>query len=201
MQQVNLFQPAVRKKQKPFSALMTVGAVLLMSVALTAFYMLESDKQTAANEVLFKLDAQEAELLSRVEVMAKEYPPKQKSQQLEQRIDLLHAEHNQKLRVLEHLDKKNASKIFGFVSYLEGLAKQRIPELWLTSIQIKEGGEDLLLEGSALNAHYVPTYLQRLSAEKAYIGREFYTFHVDRPEQDTGPVNFSIGTIISAEGK
>jgi hypothetical protein len=54
--------------------------------------------------------------------------------------------------------------------------------VWLTGVTISDGGEQLGLAGSTLDAQLVPRYLQQLSAEQAYKGREFKTFQMLRGE-------------------
>jgi len=200
MQQVNLYQPTVRKRWKLFSIQMTLAIALAMLVVLMATYYsgYRDQQEIAVNLQKTKLQ-EEGQLKRMAELQAKLYP-KSKSQQMEQKLDLLKAERRQKYRVLSRLQDQRISNTAGFSIYFEALAKQRLPELWLTRIRIQEGGEQLFLDGSALQADLVPKYLQRLATEAAYKGRVFQTFALTRPEDEAWHIDFSIGTQVD-EGK
>ena len=198
LQQINLYQPAVRKKQKPFSLLMTLLCAVAMSAALGVIYSTERDKQQEVQGRLDKIMVEEEERLARIEKLAAGSSPVVKSKQLEQKIDLLKAKRAQKLAVLVKL-QDNVSNTAGFSAYFEGLARQRIADLWLTKIRINNGGERLDIDGSALGGEFVPKYLRRLSAEAVYSGREFHTFALTRPEGKSQFVDFSISTAAGKE--
>jgi len=200
MQQVNLYQPTIRKRWKLFSIQMTMSFALAMLVVLMVVYYFtyQSQREIAVNLQKTKLQ-EEGQLKRMAELQAKLYP-KSKSHQMEQKLNLLKAERRQKHRVLSRLQDQSISNTMGFSTYFEALAKQRLPELWLTKIRIQEGGEQLFLDGSALQADLVPKYLQRLATEAAYKGRVFQTFALTRPENEAWHIDFSIGTQVD-EGK
>ena len=200
MQQVNLYQPTVRKRWKLFSIQMTLSIALAMSVILMAVYYSAYRNQQEIAMSLQKTKLQEEGQLKRMAELQTKLYPKSKSQQMEQKLDLLKAERRQKYRVLNRLQDQRISNTAGFSTYFEALANQRLPELWLTRIRIHEGGEQLFLDGSALQADLVPQYLQRLATEAAYKGRVFQTFTLTRPEDEAWHMDFSIGTQVD-EGK
>lgn len=200
MQQVNLYQPAVRKRWKLFSIQMTLSIALAMLVLLMAVYYSGYRNQQEIVVNLQKTKLQEEAQLARMAELQTKLHPKSQSQQMEQKLDLLKAERQQKYRVLNHLQDQRISNTAGFSTYFEALAKQRMPELWLTRIRVHDGGEQMLLDGSALQADLVPEYLQRLATEAAYKGRVFQTFTITRPEEEAWHIDFSIGTQVD-EGK
>jgi Tfp pilus assembly protein PilN len=79
------------------------------------------------------------------------------------------------------LERDSFNDIKGYSDILVALARQDLPQLWLTGIQIEGAGNDLVLRGRAFDAARVPQYLQRLSAEPVLKGMRFETFGVARP--------------------
>lgn len=79
------------------------------------------------------------------------------------------------------LERDSFDHIKGYSDILIALARQDLPQLWLTGIQIEGAGNDLVLRGRAFDAARVPQYLQRLSAESVLKGMRFETFGVARP--------------------
>jgi len=199
MQQVNLYQPAVRKRWKLFSIQMTLSAALAMLVVLLAVYYSGYQSQQKIRVNLQSAKLQEEGQLKRIEQLQTKLYPKSESQHLTQKLDLLKSERRQKTRVLSRLQDQAISNAVGFSSYLDALAQQRMPELWLTRIRIQEGGEQMFLDGSALQANLVPEYLQRLATEKAFGGRVFQAFTLARPADGAGHLNFSIGTKVDED--
>ncbi len=196
MQQVNLYQPAVRKQWRLFSFQMTLSAALAMSVIfIVVYYFGYQDQQKMVfNLQITKL--QEEDQLKRMEDLQAKLYPKRKTQQLEQKLELLKFERRQKSRVVSRLQDQTISNVIGFSPYFEALARQRLAELWLTKIRIHDGGEQMFLDGSVLTADLVPRYLQRLATETVYVGRVFQTFTLTRPENEAWHLDFSIGTKI-----
>ena len=88
----------------------------------------------------------------------------------------------------------------GFSPYLTGLARQTMPEVWLTRIVISDAGRSLLLQGQTVSPEKVPEFLLSLAGEEIYIGREFSSFSLNA---DPGSlvIDFEISTAeVEAEG-
>ena len=102
---------------------------------------------------------------------------------LEDEVEHLRREKEQKLRVKEMLNGTQLGSIKGFSTYLEGLAQEIIPNVWLTSIEISDGGRKLDIQGSTLDPKLVPRFIQRLSTEQSFAGSEFSTFRMRIPEE------------------
>jgi len=59
----------------------------------------------------------------------------------------------------------------GYSEYLRAFARQTVQGLWLTSIQIADGGAQLTMGGRALQADLVPVLIGRLKQESVLRGR------------------------------
>ena len=108
-------------------------------------------------------------------------------------------------RILAALDAGALGKGDGFAAYLRALARCSGRGIWLTAFTVGQGGASMSLSGRALEAERIPSYLERLNAEKIFQGRGFAGMRVrqlaDSKEQKGGgadgkppSVEFSIGT-------
>jgi len=179
-QQVNLYQPILRAQPKVFSALtiMQFGVLLLLGLSLIYGYARWQDAKLGRDVIA--LQAQQDAMLKRIEDFSTRFPIKQKNPDLERQLTSLAADRSGKARALDVLSGGVFGNTNGFSGYLESLARQHVEGVWLTGVTISDGGEHLGLTGSTLDAQLVPRYLQQLSAEVSYKGREFKTFQMQR---------------------
>src|SRR5258708_16732110 len=68
----------------------------------------------------------------------------------------------------------------GYSEYLRAFARQTVQGLWLTSIQIAEGGGQLTMSGRALQADLVPVLIGRLKQESVLRGRPLEALAITR---------------------
>ncbi len=192
-QQVNLYQPILRAQPKVFSALtiLQFTGLLLLGLALIYGYARWQDAKLGRDVI--SLQAQQDAMLKRIEDFNTRFPMKQKNPDLERQLASLTADRSGKARAIDVLSGGVFGNTRGFSSYLEGLARQHVEGLWLTGVTISAGGEQLGLTGSTLDAQLVPRYLQQLSAEQVYKGREFKTFQMQRGEAPPR-IDFSLHT-------
>ena len=65
---------------------------------------------------------------------------------------------------LETLRAVNQGNLLGFATYLKNLSRASSDGLWLTRINISNGGSSALLEGYALESALVPAFIEKLSS-------------------------------------
>jgi hypothetical protein len=70
----------------------------------------------------------------------------------------------------------------GYSEYMRAFARQTLSGLWLTGFAIDSDGSQMSLNGAALNPSLVPTYIQRLSKEKAMKGKTFSYLQMQQPK-------------------
>ncbi|MEQ8205624.1 MAG: PilN domain-containing protein, partial [Woeseia sp.] len=73
----------------------------------------------------------------------------------------------------------------GFARHLRSLARQTMPGLWLTNIALSAKGERIWLQGEALRADLVPSYLQYLADEEPFAAQRFHRLEIDRAGDET----------------
>ena len=192
-QQVNLYQPIFRAQPKVFSAttILQAGGVVLLGLLLIYGYARVQVTRMAHEAV--QLQAQQDSTLKRIEEFNKRFPVKEKNRELERQIAALNEERSAKAHALEVLSGGVFGNTQGFSGYLQGLARQRIEGLWLTGVAIAEGGAQLDITGSTVDAQRVPRYLRQLAAEQAFSGREFKTFQMTRAAASAS-IDFTLQT-------
>jgi len=100
-----------------------------------------------------------------------------------------------KQQLIEVLRTEGFVNTSGFSAYLRTLAQQVLPNVWLTNIVISSGGEDVHLEGSAIQSVYVLELLERLSQSDMFQGQDFKGFRIARPtEKNKKYIDFIMST-------
>ncbi|MCZ6823128.1 MAG: PilN domain-containing protein, partial [Deltaproteobacteria bacterium] len=141
-----------------------------------------------------KLELRKAEQAQRLKELKAQVPGPAKGQVLAREIEALTKEVRVRERLYEVIVPGTGGNIEGFSSYLEGLARQRIHGVWLQTIRINEGGDDLMLVGHTLEPDGVPNLLEKLRNEPAFKGRDFRRLLLERASKESNAVRFTIST-------
>lgn len=194
MQQINLYQPIFRKQEKIFSAKTMVQGAALVLAGMLLFYAYAAWQTYRLENQVTQFARQRDEVAQQVGELARNLPERSKDLALEQEVVRLRADLRDKQRVVAQLADRRSGNTVGYAAHLEGLARQRLPQLWLTQIALRGGGSVIELRGSAFHPEQVPQYVQRLSAEDAFRGVEFRQFTLSRPEETPQQVDFVLLT-------
>ena len=194
MQQVNLYQEMFHRERSWLNArgiLIISGALasLLLLLYGQAFFSAWLGVRSVA-----KLELRKAEQGQRLKELKAQVPGPAKGQVLAREIEALTQEVRVRERLYEVIVPGTGGNIEGFSSYLEGLARQRIRGVWLQTIRINEGGDDLRLVGHTLEPDGVPDLLEKLRSEPAFMGREFRRLLLERASEGSSAVRFTIST-------
>lgn len=192
MQQINLYQPGLRKKKTQISSQQLLMAVAGVTAVMLVFIVFYSFQLRQLESQLETQRAVQAAKLAQLESLQAQIQGRQKDQQLQAKIDALLQQINNKQRVMKVLGDQRFGNIKGFSPHMNGLARQRIDGLWLTEIRISHGGETLGIKGQALKAALLPRYLQRLSSEDIFNGKAFETLSMSRSTTSPGHINFEL---------
>lgn len=184
MQNINLYQRERRRGGGPRPRQMRLGiallAVLLISHGGWQGWQLRSASQAAAiaerqaDEAVAKLDGVKTGFQ---ELVLDPALPRQLAER--------EAENRELQRLADYLKTLDAQRSSGFVALLQGLADRHPPRgLWLTSIRLQAGGDELALQGLTQDQELLPLYLRSLGQSSAFSGRDFAHFDLQRDEQD-----------------
>ena len=197
-QHVNLYQLEFHRTRSVFDAARMarfgIGLAVLV-LALTGWVHWLDHQADRELEAVQALRAAES---TRVVELASLYPAQEVDPAVEARHTQLVAERDARNRLLRLLGGQSLGNTTGFSDHVAGLARRRVPGLWLREVRIERGGRALALSGSALEPDLVPRFLQELGEEGAFAGRAFGSLRIERPEADSSRIDFVLRTDVEA---
>lgn len=194
-QQVNLFDPALRRQRDWLSLTNVVAGAALLSVAVgTAGFAVRSEigglnAQAAANETQLKAQRDQMTALGQQAANRKPDP------RLEQEITSARALLAMRGEVLQVLQQRMGPQAALHAEYLRGFARQSVPGLWLTGITLNAENGDMEIAGRLVDPALLPEYIRRLNREPAFQGRAFSALQLAHAEETPA------GQAASPEGK
>jgi Fimbrial assembly protein (PilN) len=191
-QQINLFSPIFLRPRVYFSARAMMETLLLIAtgIGMLYLYLLVQTRglegQVADGDRMLHAErARLADTLSR-------HGSRAPSDLLGQEIARLETSLAERKAILALLSRSEEGK--GFSDYLAAFSRRTSRGIWLTGIEIADGGERLSLGGRALTSENIPPYIAQLNREPLLRGREFSAMQVSTV--DTGGQNTSTGRHI-----
>ena len=197
LQQVNLYHDELKNKKLNYSASMSLKLCLFVIVGLSAFSGFKSYQIQQQELVLQEMKNTQSKLSA--EKTKIEASRKQKDTVLAKKIIRKKQELSNKQKVLSILNQDEFGNADGFSGLVGGLARQRLEGLWLTGLRFNSGGKDIFLKGITNKASLLPKYLQRLSAEKSFVGMTFKNLQMNRNKDNKQWLNFSLKNIAQVE--
>ena len=183
-QQINLFNPIFLKQEKLFSAVtmaQALGLILLGLAALTAY----SAYQSASLNIQGVASATQLALTqAQLAKVSAEFGPRQKSKLIEDDIQKAEAETKSLQQVFDILQKGEFGNTKGYAEYLRAFSRQILGGVWLTGFAIYGAGNEIGLQGRALQPELVPAYISRLKREPVMQGKSFATLEMQLPPAD-----------------
>lgn len=169
-QQINLYNAAFARKEKPFSLQAMSVSLALIVVGLLAVYGFAAMRTGSAERTAVQIGEQ---LKGQRDQLAKltQLPVRMPSKALEAEITKLEAEVKARQTSLQALGTGELGNAGGFSEFLAALGRQALPGIWLTSVTISDSGNQLLVQGRALRAELMPAFLRALGKEPVMRGR------------------------------
>ena len=186
-QQINLYQPILRREKKVFSAvtmLQVLAAIAIVMILLFGAARWQLQKQLSERA---RLEAQEQELAARVAEVTRDMKTRPESRELRRQLEASKREAMLKQRLIDLMqDGSGDNATGGFSEAFAGLARQRITGLWLTGVELHREGDtrQVTLRGLTARADLVPQLVQQLGQEPAFQGLRFRHMRVFRPEDE-----------------
>lgn len=178
---INLYDPRFLRQREWLSATplaAATGLLLLGVVALGAFSRYQADRDAEATQTLAAQVTQVQAQVSAMQALAGRADPALEAERSQWQT--LVAERRQLVAALR-ADRSVSRE--GFAPYLEALARDTLPNVWITALLVGRGGEDMEIHGRALDANDIPIYLRRLEADATFHGRSFATLEARRFEE------------------
>lgn len=190
-QQINLYDPILRQPRPMLSATASAQGLGLVFLGIVLFQIYAQWQVSSLAANVEELRAASALAAKRYDTLQATSPRKTPDPELDGRIAALTEEVGRASKLADALGAGAFGNATGMSGYLVGLARQRIEGLWLTQIEIREGGNAINLAGRSTSAEQVPQYLQRLSGEQAFKGRTFGGLALRKEEAG---VSFRLGS-------
>lgn len=193
-QQINLYQAEFHPKQVRLPA----RQVLTISITAITFMFLINGVLFGENHYLNTKVESLTQRLQRVTANNTVLQNKVDEQKVDDDLQLAVVEAGKQLRARQKImlwvDQSSKDNKVYFSSLLEGLSRQHVPGLWLSSVDIEEGGQVLNLQGNTLNPKLMPELLAKLNSEPAFVGREFKKALLKEDDQYRGVSQFVLTT-------
>lgn len=201
MQQINLYQPILRKQEKVFSLKTLLQGNLIILVALLLIYLFTLYQTRSLEGQYENMQRELTERSKSLVQLQQQFPPRNKSQTLAKQLEARQAQLAHKRRLLNELRQQNtgADGNPGFSEQLSGLARQDVEAVWLERISVR-GGKQLTLQGWATAPEEIPRLLQRLAGEPSFSGTHFSQVQISRSADATPSVAFRLETADDREG-
>lgn len=188
-QQVNLLIDELRPQRAMLTwlhamiAAGTVGA-LLISISLYQWF------------AIYKTGEQRAQLSSQLAVLADSNTKARASinvvedPKLAADVVELRAQLQSRTVLVTALNGSASGRSAGFAGHLDDLAASAQAGLWLTDIELTDGGNNVRLAGMTMDPVLVPRFLKNLGSGVQFVGHRFDTFELAADE--TGALHFTI---------
>lgn len=197
-QQINLYQDVLIDKPEPFQS-RQVGMILfavIICLALAGFYSYwQADSMQAQVDDL----RQQQQLLSmRVVELEEQYPQREHSILLLEKIKRVERELQGRRKALDYFSKQDQESNGAILASLEGLARYPQQGIWLRRISLLNNGQEIQLTGSALKPEQIPEYLHLLGVNNIFGGQVFSRLKLQRLEERSGQVDFELDSTREA---
>jgi hypothetical protein len=181
-QQINLFNPIFLKQRKVFTAVAMAQAVGLLLVGLGAFGVYQQQSVKSLRAQLAAVENQHKIKQGQLAAISVQFAPRQQDPELRNELANLELQ----ARTLRHisgvLTKGQFGNTRGYADYFRAFARQRVDGLWLTGLKISGAGDDMTVNGRALDAALVPGFLGKLAKEPVLHGKTFASMTISLAE-------------------
>jgi Tfp pilus assembly protein PilN len=170
-QQINLFNPIFLKLKRQFSALAMAQALALVTLGAVGMYAYEVRQNQTLAGVLAQADQELEARRSQITRFGREFSTQGASRLLSEELASAEARLAQRRGLLDDVMTGVGGDARGYSRYLTALARQTIPGVWLTGLDIGGKSSALVIKGRALDSALVPVYMRALNRAAPLAGR------------------------------
>lgn len=182
-QNINLFNPAFRKKRQLLTLATVMQCLVITLVALFGYhYFLQQQVRGLTEELQIAEGLLKSQRVYVDRLKGRAAAPKTDAA-LDADIARLENELKLAREAMEALKGGAFGNQQGFAEYLRAFSRQSLNGLWLTGFTIAGSGE-IEIRGRVLSPDLVPSYIQRLNREQVLAGRSFARLEMSRPKAE-----------------
>jgi hypothetical protein len=193
-QQINLYQPELFENRVFFSTIQMAWAMAAVLFLVVAAGVISHLRLSGLSSELGRLQERQDAAIRQIDDYKDSYPRRSPDPDLRNKVEEMTTVRQAKLMLLQLLTGSQLGNRLGLSEHLAGLARQDLSTVWLRRIHLSAGGDQLLLEGSSTRAADIPLYLQRLTEQHIFAGREFERLQLNRDEKAGMIVEFLLQT-------
>ena len=183
-QQINLYNPAFEAKRALISMKGAVAGWVATTALLVVFASYESISLRSAQHQERELERQLSTAQADAQRLGGQMASRRHDPRIIEEVAQLEGDVKGRQEVMNMLRSGELGDTRGFSDHLKAFARQSFEGVWLTGLSIATAGRDVAVEGRALQAAYVPSYLKRLNGESAMGGHPFSELVIQEPAPD-----------------
>ncbi len=193
-QQINFYRADFQGEQRVFGANTLIISCSAILLGLLVAYVFASQKVNDLQNELNIISRQEVVAMQRLEQIQPVINAVNNQQSWSQRLEVATRALQEKQLMLSLLQGSTLGDTRGFARHLRSLAREDTDVLWLTRISLSALGDQNQLQGKALRADYVASYLQGLAQQPPFAKQRFNQFEITGLDDGSGMVAFSMNS-------
>lgn len=194
-QYINLYQEQFHKK-RDWEKIGKLSAFFCFFIGLFLIniYQLESINETEQKIFEARGEYQEKEVIYKK--LSSSANQKVKNMALESQVMRIKDLNREKQHALNMLDGDDIGNMSGFSLLLRGLGRQKdkVDDIWLTKLSIKNGGFDMQLSGKHSHPKNLLNFIKELDNEILFKGREFKQVKINKVNSKKNQIKFFLDT-------
>lgn len=191
---VNLYQPLHPKTKERLSGkniLIVFGVFIFILCTVYGYGSLEKRQVSLKLAETEKYRVRAEKELTRVQQV---YSSESEVVELTNKLSTIERDLESKKQALQFLSDKTLANVHGFSEYLVVIAQQSREGLWLKSIKLSDGGEQIELKGETQQPEFLFQYVQRLGGGPPLKGKTFNVLSLSKTTDSRG-LQFFLGTV------
>ncbi len=193
-QQINLYQPVFRRERKVFSAVAMIQVLALLFVALLGVYAWQLVATHALQQQLQADQQRQGTARMQLSALILKLSSRKVSPALAQALSQAQQDLAGRRAVLQVLSSQAHGNIRGFSPVLSALSRSVHAGIWLTNVDLADGGTQFSLAGRITRGEILPRYLNLLRRQSAVSGYRFSTLEIIR-DKKSGHLHFLLATL------
>ena len=186
-QQINLFNPIFLRQKRQFSALAMLQALGLVALGVLLMYAYEVRQNHTLASVLAQVDQQLEARRSQITRFGRDFSTQGASRALTNELATAEARLAERRSLLDDVKTGVGGDAQGYSRYLAALARQTMPGVWLTGLDIGGKSSALVIKGRALDSALVPAYMRSLNRAAPLAGRRVDELRLTAKEPPNAP--------------
>jgi len=197
-QDVNLYQAGLQPQKSQPTAIGALAVCVAVLCLISGISLYMHSRTTALSQSRDRVLERKEELARNVAELRKKARERD-DRELRKRIRRLEAKARARRKLLDVISRRDTSRRNDFTPFLRAMARQHVPELWLTRFRIDLEDPSLRLSGRTTESEQIPNYLLRLSREEVFNGLTFRKLRAERLEKQPDLVAFTLASDTGSE--